>query len=131
MVTASARVHVDALAQLVAAAGLVVFVTRADEGASYPYVVLHPTSGQLEATSLEDPYGELVVDFQLTAVGETPEQALWAADKAAAALAGARPTVAGRTSWAVTPEEAFPVQRDEDLTEPVFFAVNRYSWRTS
>jgi hypothetical protein len=88
-------------------------------------VALYFDPGQSVPESLADKRTDFVCMFQVTCVGPTEEQALWVADKARAALFPAL-TVAGRTSW--RPEELGgpPVQRDDDVTPPLYFLPVQY-----
>jgi hypothetical protein len=94
-------------------------------GTTTKYVALYFSPGQSLSESLADLRTDFAVPFQITCVGATEEQCLWVADKVRTALHGPL-TVAGRTSW--RPEELGgpPVQRDDDVTPPLYFLPVQY-----
>ncbi|MFW3477301.1 hypothetical protein [Streptomyces microflavus] len=63
--------------------------------------------------------------MQVTCVGATAERALWVADKVRSALDGPL-TVAGRRAWQPEDQGGPPVQRDDDVTPPLFFVPVQY-----
>ncbi|MER6942492.1 hypothetical protein ABT294_00590 [Nonomuraea sp. NPDC000554] len=99
-------------------------------GAEGPYAVLYPTQGLKSAfhRSLTND-APTEVRYQVTAVGKTPDQAAWVADKVTAALFAGVPTVAGQRVWPAVQESAQPVRRDdESLT--VFIATSQWLTRS-
>lgn len=86
-------------------------------------VVVHPDPGRHRGP-LGDPDRDLRMEFQTTAIGATPEQALWVHDQVAAELWRTSLTVDGTAAtlpiWAVDGSEQ-PVRRDDDLAEPLFY----------
>jgi len=130
--SASVRLHVDAIKALLSAANLTTTVGEAGDNPETPYVVLYPSPGQAIGENLKTPTGDMLVDFQLTCVGESVEQALWLHDKAREAIDHVTPTIAGRTAWPIWSDEApQPIRRDDQLNPPVFVAVSRWSLRTT
>lgn len=119
--------HRDAVRAALEGAGLAVGLGGAPPSApsNSKYVVLYFDPGQSVRESLADRRTDFQAMFQVTCVGPTEEQALWVADKARAALFGTL-TVSGRTSW--RPEELGgpPVQRDDDVTPPLYFLPVQY-----
>lgn len=96
-----------------------------------PYVVVHPSPG-FHSGTLGDRHKDLTVDFQTTAVGDTPEQAMAAHDKAMLALLGAEPAVSGRVSHAIWMDESpQPLRRDDTAAQPLFYTVARWRFRTT
>lgn len=89
------------------------------------YAVLYFAPGQSMAESLADARTDFDGVFQVTCVGPTEEQCLWVADKVRKALF-APLTVAGRVVW--RPEELGgpPVQRDDDVSPPLFYVPVQY-----
>lgn len=128
-VPASAGPHATALKAQLVAAGLSVGYGRAPASASAPYVVLYPDSGTPEGT-LGDRFCDLLMDFQVTAVGRMPEEAMYQADKARIALLGSVPTVTGRTVQPLWQRDSQPVLRDDDVTPPLFYATAQYQLRS-
>jgi hypothetical protein len=128
----SVRLHVDAIVALLAASNLAAYVGEAPDDLSTPYVVLYPTPGFPVAESLKAPNSDIVVDFQLTCVGKTAEQALWLHDQARAAVDHVTPTVSGRTCWPIYADELpQPIRRDDQVNPPLFVAISRWSLRST
>lgn len=128
----SVRQHVDAIVGLLTAAGLTTTVSEAGDDTPTPFVVLWPSPGLTHSEILQSPTADLTVGFQLTCVGETPEQALWCHDKARAAIDRVTPTVSGRTAWPIFSEfQPQPVRRDDAVNPPLFVAISEWSLRTS
>lgn len=126
--------HLDAVTAALTAGGLVVGDGVAPPAASIPpngvYVVLYADPGQSVRESLADQRTDFVLGFQLTCVGPTAEKARWAAQRVRMAL-HAPLTVAGRKAW--RPEELGgpPVQRDDDVSPPVFFLPVQYTLQST
>ena len=120
------RPAVAALRALLTGAGLTV-QDGGDGDPVAPCVVLWPTPGQAQPASLAEPVEWLDVDVTTVACGQTPDQAMWVADKVAATLTRATPTVAGRSVHPIWCVAASPVQRDDDLAAGLFFAS--HLWR--
>ena len=133
MTTPAVLPHVDAVTAALTGADLTVYFGGAPPGVvptvAQPYTVLYPTPGRAVAASLADDLVDFVGEVQLTCVGLTAEQAASVSDRAMAALA-ARITVAGRVSWRPEFLDGQPVQRDDDVTPPNFYAVARYRLRS-
>ena len=94
------------------------------------YAVFYPDTGTksgFHRSLTNDGPDEL--RYQVTAVGKTPEQAAWVADRVAEALLSAVPTVAGRRVWPVIEEGSQPVRRDDESTG-LFFATAQYLTRS-
>jgi hypothetical protein len=122
--------HVDAVLAALSAAGLVAHLGLAPAGQVAPYIAVYPDPGRSVPGSLADPLSYYQGTVQLTCVGETAEQALNVADRARAAL-GVPLTVQGRSGW--RPEELGgpPVQRDDDVTPPLFYAAVQFRLRST
>lgn len=67
--------------------------------------------------------------YQITSIGETRDQAAWVADKMAAAVLGAAPSVSGRRVWPAVEEGTQPVRREDDSTA-LFYATSQYVTRS-
>lgn len=102
----------------------------APQTAAPPFAVVYPDSGVLtagERTLANNGPNEL--RFQITSVGQTPDQAQWVADKTSAAVLGGIPTVVGRRVWPTVEEGSQPLRRD-DTSTPLFFATAQYLTRS-
>lgn len=74
------------------------------------------------------------VDVTLTihSVGsDNRYQAVWVSDRVRSLLLDWKPTVAGRRCWAIKAAGSQPVQKDTDVTPPKFFAVDRFTLRST
>jgi hypothetical protein len=122
--------HTDAVLAALTAAGLTAAMSQAPAGTEPPYCVLHPDPGRAIPGSLADPLSNYDSLMQVTCVGETAEQALSVSDRVRTALSVPL-TVAGRSG--LRPEELGgpPVQRDDDVTPPLFYAPVQYRIRST
>lgn len=93
------------------------------------YAVLYVSAGRNAAASLTGDRTTLSVPFQVTSVGPTAERALWVADRVREALAP-RLTVDGRSAWRVEEVGGPPVQRDDDVTPPLYYVPVQYRLQT-
>lgn len=128
------RTAVDAILATLAAAGVTAYPGAPTGDTARPYLSVWPSGGMSGGGTgtLGDIYRDLVVEFQTTSVGDTVEQALWMHDKAALALAGATPTVSGRTAHPIYLDEApQPVRRDDAPAQPLFLVTARWVFRTT
>lgn len=81
---------------------------------------------------LGDRYADVQITFQVTAVGEGPEQAsAFADDVAALLLTDSPPTVAGRRVWPLWRVAAQPVRRDDTVMDPLFIATAQYAIKSN
>lgn len=121
--------HVDAVLAALADAGLTVGDGVAPATAALPptgiYAVLYFDPGQSLPESLADQRTDFDLSFQVTCVGPTAEKCRWAVQQTRAALHSPL-TVPGRTSW--RPEELGgpPIQRDDDVTPPLYYLPVQY-----
>jgi hypothetical protein len=100
--------------------------------AALPYVVFYGFSDDVSpGDSLAGSSGAHLSAFQVTAVGETREQARWAAEKARGALDRQRLTFASGSRLVRHNGDMQPIVRDDTWTrpggEPLFSAVDRYN----
>ncbi|MEV4246965.1 hypothetical protein AB0J63_26575 [Streptosporangium canum] len=94
------------------------------------YAVFYPDTGTLSAFHRDLlNRGPDELRYQVTSVGQSPEQAAWVADRVAEALLSAVPTVAGRRVWPAIEEGSQPVRRDDESTG-LFFATAQYLTRS-
>lgn len=119
--------HLDAVEGALAGAGLVVGQGGAPSPvpASKMYVAVYPDPGQVLRESLADKRTDFAVLFQLTCVGPTRDKSLWVAQKCREALYP-KLTVDGRAAWRAEELGGPPVQRDDDVTPPLYFLPVQY-----
>lgn len=119
--------HLDAIEAALAGAGLAVGQGGAPSPVptSQMYVAVYPDPGMSTRESLADARTDFDVTFQLTCVGPTRDKCLWVAQRSRTAL-HVRLTVAGRNAG--RPEELGgpPVQRDDDVSPPLYFLPVQY-----
>jgi hypothetical protein len=129
MSTPAVLPHVDAVQAALEGASLTVYLGGAPTSSGWVppdvYVVLYPEPGSAVRESLADLRSDFTTVFQITCVGGSMERALWAADKARAALS-APLTVAGRATWRPEDLGGPPVQRDDDTNPPSWFVPVQY-----
>jgi len=85
---------------------------------SYPYAVLYPdVSPELteEGGTLSDPSAHRIIEWTLTSVGRTREQAQGCSDLMRATLHAATITVSGRNLWRVDVGALGEIERDDDV----------------
>lgn len=121
--------HLDAVQAALEAASLTVYVGGAPTGAGWvppdKFCVLYPDAGMAVRASLADDRTHFDSTMQVTCVGSDVERALWVASRVRQALA-APLTVVGRSCWPAEDLGGPPVQRDDDVTPPVYFVPVRY-----
>ncbi|MGW4505692.1 hypothetical protein ACWENO_13735 [Streptomyces sp. NPDC004436] len=119
--------HIDAVKAALAGVGLA--VGDAGKPSTVPstgiYAAVYFDPGRSLTESLADQRTDFALTFQVTYVGPTAEKALWAAQKGREALHAPLP-VAGRKAW--RPEELGgpPVDRDDDVSPPLYFLPVQY-----
>lgn len=128
MSVASARLHTDAVIAALEAVGLTVGDATA-AGLTPPYAVVYKIEGGEFAGSLQDPFEDADLVYQVTSVGRTREQAEWVADKAMVLLDGV--TVNGRSIALVSPDGGPGVRRDDDVSPPLFYATPRFRLKST
>lgn len=121
--------HVDAVQAALTAAGLTVYLGGAPTASSWTppdkFAVLYPDPGTAVRESLADERSDFDTTMQVTCVGADVERALWVAGRVRRALAGPL-TVEGRQCWPPEDLGGPPVQRDDDVTPPLFFVPVQY-----
>jgi hypothetical protein len=98
-------------------------------GGELPYMVIYPLPDQGTDGTLGDPHQMAAQLFQVTAVGDTMEEAQWMQHKAREALLGWAPTVAGTSVARILLDMGSGVSRDPD--GPTFFTTDRFQAITS
>jgi hypothetical protein len=96
-----------------------------------PYMIVYPLGGGFDGT-IGDPDDDASLQWQVTCVGETREQAEWVTDLAIAALVGQPLAIAGRYVPRVELDDAAGgVRPDDSVQPPVFIATPRFTaWST-
>lgn len=129
MTTPTVLPHVDAVQAALTGAGLTVYVGGVPTSAGWvppdKFAVLYPEPGQAARASLADDRTGFTGMVQVTCVGGSVERALWVADRVRQALAGPL-SVAGRVAWRPEDQGGPPVQRDDDVTPPLWFVPVQY-----
>jgi hypothetical protein len=94
-----------------------------------PYVVVYPDTAPLSRDRLAAESTLARLRFQVTSVGVTRDHAQAVADTANAALIDHRLTVPGWAPGPIALDEALavPVRPDQDVTPPVFYAVEQFT----
>lgn len=96
-----------------------------------PYAVLYPLGDDPDPDmrgTLADPVQSTLVEFQVTAVGDTRQSAQHMALAAAIAVVGWTPVVAGYAFGRVSREDGTDAARRDDSSEStLFYQVDRYS----
>ena len=141
--------HAQAVLTALAGASLTAFLGKAGKAVDGtitppPYVVVHAVPALVRSTAdsdrgtLADPNKDADFQFLTTCVAIGADQVLNLHDLVVAALLGASPAVAGRTTVApIVPDgragtiTRASVQRDDTLADPLFYAVAYWTWRTS
>lgn len=121
------REHTDAVITTLEAAGLTVGDGDAS-GLTAPYAVVYTIDPNYYGT-LDNPYENADIVYQVTCVGKTREQAEWVQDKAMVLLDGFE--VDGRHIAHVRPDGGPGVRPDRDVTPPVFFSTPRFTVKTT
>lgn len=118
------RTHTKAVLDLLTGtANLTAYDTQAPDKAAPPFVVFRPDSGLRDRSSVLATSDRFTMTGTLTCVGVDRVQAQWVAEKAVGALLDIRPTIASRTSSPIEHLYSQQIQRDDDFTPPLFYAV--------
>jgi hypothetical protein len=91
-----------------------------------PFVVVRPDSMPMASGRLGQYSGNLNGRIYVTCVGANTDEAQWAQEKTRALLLDKRPTVAGRSVGRMGMDDSSLMQRDPDVTPPLFFVVDIY-----
>lgn len=96
------------------------------------YAVVWPGMSTLNGGTVAAPNADAAQTFQVSYVGKTAEQADALRDRGRAALlAAAAISVSGRTVGLVELADSMPVRRDDDVTPPLYLAVDRFTAYTT
>lgn len=125
----------DAVQAALEALGLTVYVGGAPAASGWTppdhFAVLYPDPGTSVRESLADERTDFDTTVQITCVGSDVVRALWVADRVRKALATTQLTVDGRICWPPEDLGGPPVQRDDDVTPPLFFVPVQYRIRST
>lgn len=120
--------HTDAVLGLLRAVpNLTVYDGRVPDAPVTPYVVVYSSAGTAGRESLVPVSDALALPFQVTSVGKSTREALWAAERSRAALLDVVPTVSGRRLQPIAQDSSSPVRRDDSVDPPLLFVVDTYS----
>lgn len=141
MAIASLRTHSNAIKTKLAATTVLVgdaikpaaggFVGLPGESLFTPYMVLYPLAPSFGGT-IAAASDDAEIEYQVTCVGETREQAEWVADQAIAALVEQTVTITGRSVMRLRLTDAGGgVRRDDDVLPSVFYTTPRFALYTT
>jgi hypothetical protein len=104
-----------------------------DDQLAYPYLIVWPVPARRGVTSLDGTGRQARTTLQITAVGQSPDEALAALDRVADALQGVTPTLPGRTAGQLRQPDDFappPVRQSDQMRtpsgRPPFIAVDQW-----
>ncbi len=125
------REHVTALMSALGAGLDAYLVGDVPPEPATPYVVLTPSGGHPDRDTLAGGRSRLDMTFSVTAVGASPDEALWAADAARDRLLDVRLSIPGRRSWPVVHGDSQPVRQDplhvaDGTGRPLLICVDTY-----
>lgn len=99
------------------------------------WAVIYPIAGGIVEGTLDNPYEDATPDVQITcAMAQSPSGVIDMVDDIRALIQESWPATLsdGRRVIFVEPTFASPqFGRDEDVSPPVFWASDRFSWRTT
>ena len=93
------------------------------------YAAVYASPGESQSESLADRRTDFQTIVQVTCVGPDEERCLWLADKVRGALWGPL-AVAGRVAFRAEEMGGPPVQRDDDVTPPLFYTPIQFMIRS-
>jgi len=125
------REHTDAVIAALEAAGLTVGDAVAPDDTDPPYVVVYAIAGGGSTGTLARPDDDAFLVYQATCVGTSREQAEWLADKALELLGPDAVAVPGRRVCRVSLDMHGGIQRDDNVTPPVFWSAPRFRMTTT
>ena len=125
MTVVDPRLATDGVRAKLATFGLNVGDGQAPAGAP-PYVVVYPIPGGYTTGTLADLDGDAALDFQVSCVGTTREQAQWLQNKTYGLLGVGTVTIAGRVVNRVSLTDPGGVFRDDTKSPPFYTAVPRF-----
>lgn len=121
---ANLREHTDAVIAALEAAGLTVYDGVAPATPATKYAVVHHINDEFSGT-LEEPFEDARLVYQVTCVATTREQVEWVMDRVMVLLNGFE--VDGRHIAFVRPDGGPGIRWDPDVTPAVFYATPRFT----
>lgn len=132
--TPNVSAHIDAVMGLLRSklgTGLPGYNAEAPKTAKPPYWVAYFDPGHVDSSSVARENDALGLYIQIRAVGEGPEQVMWAMDLIRPALLDNTLTVPGRDVWPVEQErQPLPLQRDDDVSPALFWSLAEFRLRS-
>jgi hypothetical protein len=127
----SQQPHVEAFLTLLG--DLRKFVTTSPNSTAPPYVVVHPSMPwkQPDSEALCGQRSRSDNEIQTTCVGLTTEQAHFYAGLIRERVEEKRPVITGQQTGLIRNEFTQPARRDGDVTPPVFYAVDGWSFTST
>lgn len=121
--------HTEAVVAVLDAAGITTG-NGTGKGLTVPYVVVYSDLGALDGP-MGDRFADLDQALFVHGVGDGPEQAQVEADRARAVLLTNAIAVDGRAQLYLSHESSRPVDRDDSVAPPLFYAVDEYHLATT
>lgn len=118
--TGRVRAHTSAVVALLTEVD--VYVSRAPADAALPYVVLHPTQGLGQGTSLAGDTDWWKWPFRTVGVASTAEQAQALAERLDDRLLDKRPGVAGYQTTRIRKDASLGIEVNENVAPPLYQA---------
>ncbi len=123
--------HMAALITRLETLGHEVGFNQAPAATARPYLVLYPINSPDHDGTLGDPDRWHTLQFQVTVVGDGPEQAMDVADDTDAVLKGTPLSVAGRSIWRIERDAVGDLRRDDNVQPPLHYCTPSYSMTTT
>ena len=123
------RLHAAAVLALIdAQPNVTVYDGQVPNRPVLPYAVMYADQGGAGQSAFSGKSDFRVWRFQTTAVGSTPEQCRWLAERVELALLDVAPVVTGRTCGRIDKLDSQPVRRDDTVDPALFYAVDRWQF---
>lgn len=116
----------DALLVVLRATGVLVGDGVKPDGADRKYAVLYSLTGGVADGPLDGREDDFQPMYQITAVGNTRQQADWVSDKLRAVMIPWQGVVGTRRVLYVRTDMSGGLQRDDDYQPPLFYIADRY-----
>lgn len=125
------RDHTASVINVLTAAGMSAGDGVKPAGAALPYVVVLPFGGPPASGPVSDQHADVSPQVLVRGVGLTQASAEIAADNARAVLLSTPLAVPDRVVTQVVLETSQPVQRDDDVSPPLYYSTDVYAvWTT-
>jgi hypothetical protein len=90
------------------------------------YVAVFTNSGMRSADRLTGPHSVTTMTVIVHSVGTTPDQCSLVAERVFAQLVDFTPTIDGVRCRRISPEASQPMQRDDDISPPLYYSVDEF-----